>query len=423
MSSLLKSLAHPSEVWSLLEFQLFGGKEKLFPPNDISEATPTMRRCYEFLNLTSRSFAAVIQALHSELRPAICIFYLVLRGLDTVEDDMTIPLATKVPELRAFHTRLQERGWRFSGCGPKEKDRALLEEFNVVIDEFQKLKPAYQVVISDICMKMGNGMADFADRGHVDTIEEYNLYCHYVAGLVGIGLSQLFSASSLEDEEVGKDTVTSNSMGLFLQKTNIIRDYLDDLTQGRTWWPKQVWEKYSQKLEHLALKSEREKAIACLNELVTDAMQHAPDVFKYMSRLRNPTVFAFCAIPQVMAIATLALCFNNGNVFEKVVKIRKGLTVQLMLQSTNMGAIYSIFDRFVGEFEEKIAASGVSVEGLSERLHVVKAEIETAKRAGVFTEIQSATPSSLNTVLRTALVAGVAAAAYYSATHSNNNSH
>lgn len=65
-------------------------------------------------------------------------------------------------------------------------------------------------------------------------------YCHYVAGLVGIGLSRLFSASQLEDVEVGRDTELANSMGLFLQKTNIIRDYLEDQQQGRAFWPQEV---------------------------------------------------------------------------------------------------------------------------------------------------------------------------------------
>lgn len=65
-------------------------------------------------------------------------------------------------------------------------------------------------------------------------------YCHYVAGLVGVGLSQLFSASLLEDPEVGRDTELANSMGLFLQKTNIIRDYLEDQQDGRSFWPEEV---------------------------------------------------------------------------------------------------------------------------------------------------------------------------------------
>lgn len=65
-------------------------------------------------------------------------------------------------------------------------------------------------------------------------------YCHYVAGLVGIGLSRLFSASELEDPLVGEDTACANSMGLFLQKTNIIRDYLEDQQEGREFWPQEV---------------------------------------------------------------------------------------------------------------------------------------------------------------------------------------
>lgn len=31
-------------------------------------------------------------------------------------------------------------------------------------------------------------------------------------------------------------------MGAFLQKTNIIRDFLEDLVEGRAFWPREVWE-------------------------------------------------------------------------------------------------------------------------------------------------------------------------------------
>lgn len=36
-------------------------------------------------------------------------------------------------------------------------------------------------------------------------------------------------------------------------------------------------------------------------------------------------MFRFCAIPQIMAIATLAECYANPEVFRRVVKIPKGL--------------------------------------------------------------------------------------------------
>lgn len=44
---------------------------------------------------------------------------------------------------------------------------------------------------------MSEGMSDFLTRS-VESHEDYNLYCHYVAGLVGIGLSRLFYLSKLE---------------------------------------------------------------------------------------------------------------------------------------------------------------------------------------------------------------------------------
>ena len=55
------------------------------------------------------SFAMVIQQLPEGLRDAFCVLYLVLRALDTVEDDMSIPIDKKVPLLHAFHTLSQQR--------------------------------------------------------------------------------------------------------------------------------------------------------------------------------------------------------------------------------------------------------------------------------------------------------------------------
>lgn len=45
--------------------------------------------CLEMFPQVSRSFAAVIRQLPKVLVTDIVVFYLVLRGLDTVEDDMT----------------------------------------------------------------------------------------------------------------------------------------------------------------------------------------------------------------------------------------------------------------------------------------------------------------------------------------------
>uniref|UniRef100_A0A8D1MZA7 Squalene synthase n=1 Tax=Sus scrofa TaxID=9823 RepID=A0A8D1MZA7_PIG len=341
----VKCLGHPEEFYNLLRFQM-GGRRKVIPKMNQDSLSSSLKTCYKYLNQTSRSFAAVIQALDGEMRHAVCIFYLVLRALDTLEDDMTISIEKKIPLLHNFHLHLYESDWRFTES--KEKDRQVLEDFPTIALEFRNLAEKYQVVIVDVCRKMGFGMAEFLNK-HVTSEREWDKYCHYVAGLVGIGLSRLFSASELEDPLVGEDTERANSMGLFLQKTNIIRDYLEDQQEGREFWPQEVWSKYVKKLGDFAKPENVDLAVQCLNELVTSTLHHIPDVITYLSRLRNQSIFNFCAIPQVMAIATLAACYNNQQVFKGVVKIRKGQAVTLMMDATNMPAVKAIIHQYMEE--------------------------------------------------------------------------
>lgn len=63
-----------------------------------------------------------------------------------------------------------------------------------------------------------------------------------------------------------------------------------------------MWGKYATDLKEFLSMEKRESAVACLNDLVTNALSHVPDVIKYMSRLKNQSVFNFCAIPQVRVV-------------------------------------------------------------------------------------------------------------------------
>lgn len=338
----------------------FGGKVREVHKQPLTQLATTLNNvdfCYAVLNKVSRSFAVVIQQLPEELRDPVCIFYLVLRGLDSVEDDMTLDNRVKVPMLLNFHNILFEDGWSVKDIGDGPDYRILLANFHKVITVFKSLKPQYQAVIKDITMKMGKGMAEFAVKPlgeGVESIEAYNLYCHYVAGLVGHGLSGLFANSGLEDPSLDKELHISNSMGLFLQKTNIIRDYLEDLQQARTWWPKEIWGQYGQSLDQFSKYPTQHKSLACLNHMVTDALSHVPDVLDYLGKIRDPKVFEFCAIPQVMAIATLALVYNNTKVFTKVVKVRKGLGCRMMLESGNMEQVKQWFHSSLSDIQRRV---------------------------------------------------------------------
>nr|ACX42423.1 squalene synthase [Bupleurum chinense] len=378
MGSLGAILKHPDDLYPLLKLKYaVKHAEKQIPPQ------PHWAFCYSMLHKVSRSFGLVIQQLGPQLRDAVCIFYLVLRALDTVEDDTSISSEVKVPILMEFHRHIYNSSWHFS-CGTKEY-KILMDEFHHVSNAFLELGKGYQEAIEDITMRMGAGMAKFICK-EVESIDDYDEYCHYVAGLVGLGLSKLFHASGAED--LATDAL-SNSMGLFLQKTNIIRDYLEDINEipkSRMFWPRQIWSKYVDKLEDLKYEENSAKAVQCLNDMVTNALIHAEDCLKYMSDLRDPANFRFCAIPQIMAIGTLSLCFNNIQVFRGVVKMRRGLTAKIIDRTKTMSDVYGAFFDFSCLLKAKVDHDDPSAKITLSRLEAIQ---QTCKNSGTLTKRKS----------------------------------
>lgn len=329
---------------------------KIFPPTlyprDPTKESLKLQRCYELLTYTSRSFVTVIQQLHPELRDAVSIFYLILRALDTIEDDMTLSTEKKIPLLRTFDTILKTKGWTFNDSGPNEKDRIVLVEFDTIIEEFENLKPEYQAIISDVTKKMGNGMADYAidedfNRDGLETVAEYDLYCYYVAGLVGDGLTKMAVLSKFGSLELEKKPELHRSMGLFLQKTNIIRDFREDLDDNRTFYPKELWGKHVKSLKLLADPANGQDGVYVITEMTINALSHVEHVLEYLDNVSEPSLYRFCAIPQVMAIATLELVFNNKDMFQHHLKIRRGLSAKLIMECTTREGVYNIFREYV----------------------------------------------------------------------------
>lgn len=123
----------------------------------------------------------------------------------------------------------------------------------------------------------------------------------------------------------------------------------------RMFWPKAIWGKYASALEDFKDPLNRESAVKCLNHMILDALRHLPYCIEYMKKLRNRMVFRFCAIPQIMAIGTLAVCFNNGKLFEGVVKMRRGQTAMVFDSCNNMGDLIAWFQKFLIILEAKIS--------------------------------------------------------------------
>lgn len=345
--TLYKSALHPHEVRALLKLKIKGQKYAVprEPLEELAHKLDDKAFCCAALSKVSRSFAIVIQQLPENLKNAVCVFYLVLRVLDTIEDDMKFPKEEKLELLKNFYKKSYDENFTLKNVGDQEDYRALLEHYDKVVRFFKSLDAGYRDVIVDITEKMGDGMAHFIEK-EVESVDDYNLYCHYVAGLVGIGLSKLFSASGLESPDLKDRHELSNSMGLFLQKTNIIRDYHEDLYSYRSFWPKEIWGKYAGELSFFTENPHAPKSLACLNEMIMDALGHLPDVVEYLYLLKNENIFRFAAIPQVMAIATLTAVYNNPKTFTDVVKVRKGLTVSLFLYDLTLEGTLKYFRKY-----------------------------------------------------------------------------
>merc|ERR1711916_160675 len=122
--SLFSQFLHVDEIWSFLVFKL-GASPAAHSTTLPADAPRDQVFCETMLDRTSRSFAMVIKQLPDRLRRSICVFYLVLRGLDTVEDDMEAYRGrdqAKVDQLRSFYQRLEDT--KFKICGVGEGDEA-----------------------------------------------------------------------------------------------------------------------------------------------------------------------------------------------------------------------------------------------------------------------------------------------------------
>lgn len=355
----MQLLTHPDELKAVIQLM---GFRKVRYERDPSKQSATAIRCYEMLAITSRSFVKVIEELHPELRDAVAVFYLLLRALDTVEDDMSIDPKVKVPWLQSFTDLLKLKEYSYHEVNEKERDRVTLTEFTAILTEYHKLKPEIQDVLKDICERMGNGMAKYVldekfNLEGVNTVNDYDMYCHYVAGIVGEGLTKLFIIANFGEQSLASENYyKANSMGLFLQKTNIIRDFNEDLNDGRSFWPKEIWSKYTDKLANITIKDSEEfktKGVQCINHLVLNALGHVEDVLVYLSLVKEPTSFSFCAIPQVMAIATLELVYNNPAVLYEHIKIRRGTTCKLILQSRTYPEVVQVFRHYLRKIHHK----------------------------------------------------------------------
>lgn len=291
----------------------------------------------EILNKVSRTFALNIPLLDDNKVAEVENQYLLMRFVDTIEDS-DLPLASRREILMAFSESISSRNYdmiekianevRDKNIG--DNDRFLMDNIGAVLRVFDSFdKKTKDVSIKWLC-EMSFGMYNCAGKT-ICSFANLNEYCYYVAGTVGLYLNDLVSVK--DGVQLKKEHAIK--FGLFLQKVNIIRDFYKDNSEGRQFWPSELFGHYENAFDFLAV----EKNIRSLEKMCDNAFKDSKETFDYISSI--PDIISgyrkFCVLPAVIALKTLNLLYNNSQVFsETPVKVGRH-DIETMISNTLSG--------------------------------------------------------------------------------------
>ena len=212
-----------------------------------------------WMNKVSRSFALVVASLEDPMSHYLGVAYLICRVIDNVEDCKSSP-AWKELRFEEIKQLLVEPSlakvilpvW---GSEPWPGMTADQRQIMTLLDGL----PLWQIydqfpyevksIISRWALKMADGMMQFENPAKPPWIlwnevqllaqeQDYNQYCYFVAGTVGHMATELVIYQYGMDGELAQQLLQNcEACGNGLQKTNIVKDFLEDLGRGVCYLP------------------------------------------------------------------------------------------------------------------------------------------------------------------------------------------
>lgn len=287
---------------------------------------PMMETAWSLLPGVSRSFAFVTRALAdgvtTRLGEAVCVFYLVCRVLDTVEDS-GLPQVEKRRLYDRFLSTLEDGERAPLPIDPHALTehagyQALLSSVPEVIAAFASFDRRAQAIVRRYAGEMARGMDDFGGRSIV-TFADLDAYCHPVAVVVGYGLTELFSHYGHLPGVDPTSYVLARRFGLLLQKVNITRDYGMDHAQGRHFWPRQILAAQGLDYAGVVTRASGPAAMRALDAMIAAIRDDTEPSLGYILRIppREKALRMFCAVSLFLALLTLARVRGNPDVFRE----------------------------------------------------------------------------------------------------------
>ncbi len=287
-----------------------------------SERTRADRRwTFEAVESVSRTFALSIDLLQKPVATWICTGYLLCRGADTIEDEVTIDPTDRAELLETYDAMLAVDSDvtvdQFLAAASDHRpadagdDWAALEHTDRTMRVFASFDDAVQDSMRGSIREMSTGMATFlrrhADSGgvRIDTVTELEEYCWYVAGTVGELFTSLLSPAGLSGPV---DTADTRAFALLLQLVNIAKDVRVDYTEEDNVYLPGAW-LADEGLDHgaVATPATSKQLARVVERLVDHAESYADGARRYLNVLPEDAagLLEAAGLPYLLALGTL----------------------------------------------------------------------------------------------------------------------
>ena len=236
------------------------------------------------LKETSRTFYIPITLLKRQLRLTVGSAYLCMRAIDEIEDHDTMDADIKESLLRETKQLLLEEG-AFNKDAyemmvqPYKSD---LPEVTIRLGDWLDICPDGIVrKVREATAEMAGGMADWVKKDWViETKEDLDNYTYYVAGLVGVMLSDIWKW--YDGTETDYDLAIGFGRGL--QAVNILRNQHEDYAERGVRFIPEGWTR---------------------DDVFDYARENLDLAKQYMKDIKTRNIYLFCKIPLALAERTL----------------------------------------------------------------------------------------------------------------------
>ena len=256
---------------------------------------------------TSRTFFIPITFLEKELKMTVAAAYLAMRAIDEIEDHEEVANEVKHDILlKVAQILLAEEFDQVAYAEALAPIHDKMPEVTLRLADWIEVCPKEaRSIVTSATSEMAGGMAKWAlANWQVKTKEDLDDYTYYVAGLVGVMLSELWEWNA----GVKTDRDLAIGYGRGLQAVNILRNEQEDMDERGVSFVPDGWTR---------------------TELFAYAEENLAKADLYMKDIHKRSIKLFCRLPLALAHKTLQ-ALKEGR--EKVTRAEVEATVEEIQQ-------------------------------------------------------------------------------------------